>query len=180
MNSAKRDERRADPHGEVSAMNAHGKRRQARRSAMSERRAARADDVHRVGARHVRRRELGVPLRAAVVRRARVPSSFQPSTGPTARGRAAAAAAAARASCASGARRSSATTPSTPATMNCTGNDAPSQRRDAADREGEADGEQVEGAGHELGADQHRRQRSTRSSSRPSVPLRAPRRFRSP
>ena len=36
------------------------------RSAMTQRRAAHADDVHRVAARHVGRGELGVPLRAAV------------------------------------------------------------------------------------------------------------------
>ena len=134
-----------------------------------QRRAARADDVHRLGARRAGRRELGVPLRAAVVdaRACRRPSSPSTRTDwPTSSG--AAAAAAPRRS----RQRCAAIVPATPNTPpidELHGQRRAEPRGEAAHDEGDADREQVERAGHELGADQHRRQRPTRSSKQPST-----------
>ena len=112
-------------------------------------------------------------------RRARCRRRSTSAPGPSARCRAGPAAAGTR-----GARRQRcaaivSTTPSTPATANCTGSAAPSHAATPPSATAMPDREQIERPGHELGADQHARRRSTRSSHRSSFALDSGRQRRS-
>ena len=155
-----REQRRAEPHGQglqlpvfIDVRRTHAA---GLRSDSTRRWPRVADDVHRLGARRVRRRELGIPVGAAIGD-ARGAVGFQAARGPPAPRRAS--------GCGGGGARASrqrcativSTTPSTPATANCTGIAGAQPRGDAAQRDGDADRQQVERAGDELGADQHRR-----------------------
>ena len=128
----------------------------------------------------VRRRELGVPLRAAVVdaracrrRSSRCDAHRLAEVERRLRRRRAARSAPAmrddRAARRQRRRRRRAASAS----------DAPSQRATPPTANATPTRQQVERAGHELGADQHRRQRSTRSSNRSSARPRGSRRARS-
>ena len=127
----------------------------------------RVSTMYIVSARaHVRRRELGVPLRAAIVDARGAVGVPALRRAPTGRRRATAAAPARRAPRASGARRSYRDHREHAADEQLHRHATRRATRRCRRRERDADRQQVERAGHELGADQQRRQRSTRSSNR--------------